>query len=150
MSPIGNMVVVRCGWEFHFFLLSLYSALLFDISYTQHIYRIRQRGKFLGKDVTEVSRLALLTNILTLDKLHVACFAAEKNFTHRSFEMLLPGSSRVGEICGDTSTVWLPVEKSGNLGIRRFRILPPVQMGRRSSKIAIRKVWFLRALYAFM
>jgi hypothetical protein len=104
------------------------------------MHRIRQRGKFLGKDVTEVSRRALLRSILTLDKLHVAWFAAEKNFAQRSFEMLLPGSLRVGEICGDASTVWLPVEKSGNLGIRRFRILPPVQMGRRSSKIAIRKV----------
>jgi hypothetical protein len=60
--------------------------------------------------------------------------AAGKDSSHRAPDVQFLGSRR------EAGSMWLNVGRRGNLGSRQFWILPPAQMGRRSSKIATKKV----------
>lgn len=59
-----------------------------------------------------------------------------KDFSQSASDMQFLGSQR------EASSMWLNVSKRGNLSSRHIWILPPAQMGRRSSKIATKKVSF--------
>lgn len=56
-----------------------------------------------------------------------------KDFSQSASDMQFLGSQR------EASSMWLNVSKRGNLSSRHIWILPPAQMGRRSSKIATKK-----------
>ncbi|KAG0562459.1 hypothetical protein KC19_9G148300 [Ceratodon purpureus] len=58
---------------------------------------------------------------------------AGKDSSHSASDVQFLGSRR------EAGSMWLNVGRRGNLGSRQFWILPPAQMGRRSSKIATKK-----------
>lgn len=66
---------------------------------------------------------------------------AGKDFSYRASDLQFLGSRR------EFGNVWLNVGRRGNLGSRQFWILPPAEMGRRSSKIATKKVAPLLGLF---
>ena len=61
--------------------------------------------------------------------------------SHRASELQFLGSRR------EVGSMWVNVGRHGNLGSRQFWILPPAQMGRRSAKIATKKVAHLSLLF---
>lgn len=68
---------------------------------------------------------------------------AGKDLSHRRSDSMLLGSRRGGEVGREASTMGLHVGRGLGFGIRHIWILPPAQMGRRSAKIATRKVMTL-------